>query len=174
MSTVDQQLMQFRRALCVPSDAQLAKLLGYTAANVSAWRARGSIPQSALRRIEAVVRLQAKAAAADLRRSELSEPIMNAGLQLVLWLAPSRDAVPDRISPLSYTGMMLEFAALFKEIHLAAAEEVAAVVASQPHLTPHQAYERLTEQPIKELYARVIDRARFWQGDVGELLEDDD
>lgn len=172
MSTVDLQISSMREALAVRSDAQLAKMIGYTPANVSAWRSRGSIPEAAVKRFEAVQAMLGRQAAASRRVDELGKDIMQAGLQLVLWLAPSRDAVPARISPMRFTGIMLEFTSLFNEIHLSAAEEIAACMAMHRGLAPDQAFASLTEQPFDPLYDRILARAREWRGEID--LDDDD
>jgi hypothetical protein len=65
-----------------------------------------------------------------------------------------------------FTGLMLEFASLFNEIHLAAAEEIAACMAAHRGLAPDQAFTRLTEQPFDPLFDRILARAREWRGDI--------
>lgn len=163
MSTVDEQVAMMRRVLAAGSDAKLADLLGYTRANVAAWRKRGAVPAGALERFRVVSTDRQRATAMAEVYAQFTPDTRGKGLCLAIFLAPSLDAVRQgRFSEIVYGGVLQNYADHFREIEVACTEEVARRMAER-EMTPTQALESLSLEDVGDLYDRMLQRAYQWR-----------
>lgn len=152
-----------REALGVSSNGQLAKVLGYTAQNVSLWRKRGAVPEAALARVKALEGSIVQQRLLQRQRQEMGTAVLYEGLCLAIWLAPSLDAFGRRFGAANFTGTLRQYASLFTEIEVACAEEIEAKLREIGGANATLAFEELTKEPAEPLMERIIQRAHHWR-----------
>lgn len=164
MSTAEDDILAMREALGARNDAHLAELLGYTRANVGAWKRRGAVPEAAKAKVRSLAPYGAQARAMQARYAELDVETRGKGICLAVYLAPSCDSLKTkRFPPTANYGALLEFyASSFEPISLACAEEIATRMA-RDGVRAVEALESLTMEDERALYDRVIDRANWWK-----------
>jgi hypothetical protein len=159
---VDEEIASMRVALGLPSDAQLAEMLGYTPGAITQWRRRGGVPDKARRRFESYQRNISSGHLRQRRRDDLGKEIMFAGRFLAIFLAPSVDAAGRRFKLLGYEDVLREYTSYFNEIELACAEEVSETM-SRNGANATEALHSLSGDASLELYWRIIQRAHEWR-----------
>lgn len=99
----------------------------------------------------------------EAHRKFLGHQILYEGRCLALFLAPSIDAtISRRFSLANYMGNLREFASFFDEITLACADEIHECM-TKISGNATEAFESLSQSDPKELYLRVLERAKIWR-----------
>ncbi|MDZ7896397.1 MAG: hypothetical protein U5M50_16475 [Sphingobium sp.] len=121
------------------------------------------VPEKARVRFRGYQRGGARFAEMDARRKELGQQRLYEGRCLALYLAPACDAVISRRFTLAnYMGSLRNYASLMDEICLACAEEIAERQ-QQIGGNATDAFDSLCADDPRQLYERIIDRARQWR-----------
>jgi hypothetical protein len=148
LAAYNEDVEELMRFIGVSRLVDLGNYFGVTKAAVSIWKSRG-VPKHIQRRVE---RLRATS---GVNGVAFREEILQEGLRLAIWLAPSVDSCGRRYKDDEFPQALQRYAQHFSQISFACAERIAACSVAL-NVDPPRAFEKLTRHGPEALLRLVL------------------